>query len=91
LNNNFYTDTKSLLQVKNVVENWYDDFKKTNSLTTINTKDLEFLDLEVTDFFSKYIETEPLSHNYSEILSHYLSQLEKYWKNEIDKSGRKNA
>lgn len=91
MNNNFYTNVQSLSQVKNVVENWYNDFKKNNSLTTINTKDLEFLDSEVTEFFSNYIETEPVSHNYSEVLSYYLSNLERYWKDEMEKGRKENV
>jgi hypothetical protein len=89
LNDKFYADVQSLPQVKNIIKNWYNDFKKDNSLTNISTKDLEILDLEVTEFFDKYIETEPISHNYSEVLSYYLSNLERYWKDEMEK-GRKN-
>ena len=82
--NDFYTETNSLVDVRKIIKKWYDDFKKYNTLTNIKAKDLEFVDLEITNFFDIYITNEPMSHNYTEILSHSISVLEKYWKDEIN-------
>ena len=87
--NDFYTETNSLVNVKKIIGKWYQDFKKYNRLTTIKVKDLEFVDLEITNFFDIYITNEPMSHNYTEILSHSISVLEKYWKDEMLNGGNK--
>ena len=89
--NKFYTNTESLYKVKDIMEKWYSSFQSTNSLTIINVKDIEFLDLEVTQFFDDYIETEPVPHNYAEILSYNLSHIIRYWKDEMEKRGNKNV
>jgi len=86
LNNKFYTDTQSLIQTKIVLKKWYRKFNKTNSMVTISVKDLETLSLEISDFFSKYIETEPISHNYTKILSFNINNLKLYWKIEMEKN-----
>ena len=52
--NDFYTETNSLVDVRKIIKKWYDDFKKYNTLTNIKAKDLEFVDLEITNFFDNF-------------------------------------
>ena len=49
----------------------------------INSNELKNIDLEITDFFAKYVETEPIEENYAERLSYDFSELESYWKEEM--------
>lgn len=91
LNNSFYINDNELFRVKNIVKNWYQDFQKSNTLTTIDIQDLKYIDLKISDFFDKYIETEPMEHNYTEILAFNIGILKKYWKDEIQKGGTKNV
>lgn len=88
--NEFYTDTLELKKVRKKINEWYNSFKRSGTLININPEDVKFLDIEVTNFFDKYIESEPVSHNYTEILSFNFGQLEKYWKDElIERKDRK--
>ena len=41
------------------------------------------MDLEITDFFDKYIKIESVKENYSERLLYNFSHLEKEWKSEM--------
>ena len=70
-----------------IIENWFNSFKATKSLLSINVSDLNFVDLEISDLFDKYIEIEPIEKNYCEILSYNFSILKKYWKDELEKGG----
>ena len=85
LDNDFYYDTEQLNKCKHIIEKWYESFKQNNTLTKIELNNLKFLDLEISDFFGKYIESEPVEHNYTEILTYYFSNLKRYWKNEKEK------
>lgn len=83
LNNDFYDNKDNLEEVKNKVLEWQEDYKKNNTLKGISVKDLEYLDLEITDFFADYVATEPIKENYAERLSYDFSILEKKWKDEM--------
>ena len=56
---------------------------KKNTLKDIEPKELEYISLEITDFFDKYLPSESVKENYAERLSYDFGQLEKYWKEEI--------
>ena len=83
LDDNFYSDKGSLEAVKVILDKWHIDFKEKQTLKTIEPKELEFVSLEITDLFDKYIETESVVNNYIEQLSYDFSILEKEWKAEM--------
>lgn len=88
-NSSFYENKEDLLSIKELVNNWFEDYKKNNTLTGIDVKDLEKIDLEITDYFAKYVETEPNNENYCERLSYDFGELEELWKAEMLKGGGK--
>ena len=85
LNSNFYADEDKINfnKLKEKIESWYTAYKKTNTLKDIEAKDLENIDLEITDFFDKYIIKEPVKENYAERLLYDFGHLEKNWKQEL--------
>lgn len=83
LGSDFYIEKQAILEIKENIENWYDNFKVKDSLLGISVENLENLDLEIIEIFSKYIETESTVHNYSEILSYYFNRLKRCWKDEF--------
>lgn len=82
LNSDFYkkSDVKNLNKVKLKMKKWYKNYKVKNTLTGINPKELEYMDLEITDFFDKYMIIETVLENYSERLLYDFSKLEHEWK-----------
>ena len=91
LNSDFYCEATSLAQDKIIAEDWYDAYKKTNSLNTINIEKLKELDTDISTIFDKYIEIEPVSHNYAEIIDYYFEKLKRYWKDDLKSGGKKNS
>lgn len=89
-NNEFYSNDQSLMKVKKIIENWYFDFKENKTLKNISVEDLKYVDLEITNFFDKYIEIEPIKHNYTEILSYNFDIFQKEWKYEMEKISMNN-
>lgn len=83
LNNDFYKNKDNLIIVKNSIIKWYDSYKTHLTLKQINPEELKNLDLEITDFFADYVETEPVNENYAERLSYDFDKLERYWKDEM--------
>ncbi len=83
LNNDFYKNKKQLNIVKTEIIKWYDSYKEYKTLKKISPKTLEDLDLEITDFFAQYIETESVEENYAERLLYDFDELERYWKAEM--------
>ncbi len=83
--NNFYKneDKENLKFVKAKIENWYKIYKKENTLKSIDFKELENLELEITDFFDKYVATESVKENYAERLLYDFGCLEMIWKDEM--------
>lgn len=79
----FYKKDDSFRKIKEIIEQWYDNYKINNELTSITVKDLEYLDLEITSFFDQYIESESAKENYSERLYYDFCNLEKIWKNKM--------
>ena len=93
LNNNFYAtkDKINFKKLKEKIESWYTVYNETNTLKGIEAKDLENIDLEITDFFDKYIIKEPVEENYAERLLYDFGHLEENWKQEMlggNKDGR---
>ena len=83
LSNDFYQNKQNLIDVKHLIEKWFNNYKKTNSLKMIDSNDLKYLDLEITDYFANYIELEPLKKNFAERLSYDFGHLEQFWKKEM--------
>ena len=79
----FYKKDDSFRKVKEIIKQWYDNYKLNNILTSIMVKDLKYLDLEITSFFDQYIESESTKENYSERLYYDFCRLEKIWKNKM--------
>ena len=61
----FYKKDDSFMKIKEIIKQWYDNYKLNKILTSITIKDLEYLDLEITSFFDRYIESESTKENYS--------------------------
>jgi len=85
-----YTEKELINQIKEKVENWFDSFKNSKSLTKIKLEDIKFLDLEIIDLQDKYIMIEPVLENYIERTSYNFGILEKAWKDEM-LGGNKNV
>ncbi len=85
MNDDFYDEKDKIIleTVKEKIENWYKSYKYEDTLKKIDIKTLEYIDLEITDFFDKYLEKESVKGNYSERLSYDFGKLEDYWKNEM--------
>lgn len=85
LNNNFYydNDKKNLESVKLEIEKWYIIYKEKKSLKGIKTNTLKNIELEITDFFDKYVTIESVKENYAERLLYDFGCLEKKWKIEM--------
>lgn len=83
LNDDFYENKESLLSVRKKILKWYDSYKKSKSLKKIDPNELKDLDLEITDFFARYVKIEPVKQNYTERLSFDFSELESLWKEEM--------
>lgn len=90
LDNDFYTEKEVINQIKEKVQNWFDDFKKSKTLKNIKVEDIQFLDLEIIDLQDKYIMIEPVLENYIERTSYNFGILEKEWKDEM-LGGEKNV
>lgn len=85
LDNSFYKteDKDGLKYVKSKIKEWYKIYMKKNTLKGIDPNELKKIDLEITDFFDKYIATESVRENYAERLLFDLGQLEMKWKDEM--------
>ena len=76
-------DKQNLISARKIIENWYNNYKETDSLIGIDVNDLKNVGLEITDFFDKHYETESLTENYSERLLYDFGKLEIFWKEEM--------
>lgn len=90
LKSDFYKigDKEYLFDIKNIFYDWYNFYVENNSLNGIDSKKIEYLDLEITDFFDKYVKLESVKENYSERLLYDFGCLEKLWENEILNSNK---
>lgn len=86
----FYKKDDSFSKIKEIIKQWYDNYKLNKMLTSITVKDLEYLDLEITSFFDKYIESESIKENYSERLYYDFCRLEKIWKKDLENYIKQN-
>ena len=91
LKSDFYKekDKKVFNEIKVKIENWYKSYIEENTLKNIEPKELEYIGLEITDFFDKYISSESVQKNYAERLSYDFGHLEICWKEEMIE-GKKN-
>lgn len=85
LDNSFYKDEdkEGLKYVKLKIKDWYKIYMEKNTLKGIEPDELKKIDLEITDFFDKYVATESVKENYAERLLFDLGQLETKWKDEM--------
>ena len=60
LKSDIYNEKDIILKIKTLVEDWYNNYIKSNSLALIKSENLKFLDLEITSLFDKYIKKEPV-------------------------------
>ena len=92
LKSDFYKeeDKNIFNEIKVKIENWYKNYIEENTLKGIEPKELEYIGLEITDFFDKYISSESVQENYAERLLYDFGHLEIYWKEEMI-GGKKNG
>ena len=83
LDNDFYIEKDLIMQIKEKVQSWFDDFKITKKLSNIKIDDIKFLDIEIIDLQDKYIMIESVLENYVERASYNFGILEKAWKDEM--------
>lgn len=85
IKNDFYKekDKENFYEIKEIIKSWYDDYRENSTLKSINPNELKNIDLEITDFFDKYMIHESNEENYSERLLYNFGHLEKGWKNEM--------
>lgn len=83
MNDDFYNEKSSLLSVKEIIQNWYNNFQEQKTLKAINPENLKFADLEITDLFDKYLKTESVTNNFTERLSYDFGILKKVWKDQM--------
>ena len=90
LKNDFYKETDKIIlkKIRSKIAKWYKIFKEKQTLIGISPQKLEYMDIEITDFFDKYFKIEPIKENYSERLLYDFGILEKRWKDEM--LGEKN-
>ena len=86
----FYKKDDSFRKIKKIIKQWYGNYKLNKILTSITLKDLEYLDLEITSFFDKYIEYESIKENYSERLYYDFCGLEKIWQKDLENYIKEN-
>ena len=86
LNNDFYNNKMNLSKVNEIIIKWNNSFAEYGSLKRIDIKDLVFIHDEINDFCDEYITSESYNENYSEILQYNFSILERYWKDEMERS-----
>ena len=87
----FYKKDDSFRKIKKIIKQWYDNYKLNKILTSITLKDLEYLDLEITSFFDKYIEYESIKENYSERLYIFNKNMDKFYSKIIGKIKNVNS
>lgn len=83
MNDNFYHEKDSLIKIKQIIQNWYNEFTNKKTLKKINLEELKFVDSEVTDLFDAYVQTESTKNNFTERLYFNFSILKKSWKDEM--------
>ena len=70
-------------EIRNKIYSWYNSYKEKKTLKYIEPKELEYIQLEITDLFDKYYIDEDINKNYTERLLYDFSHLEHYWKDEM--------
>ena len=75
------------MEIKREIDYIFDDIIEcmncVDKSDVYNKNDIEYIDLELTDFFDKYIKIESVKENYSERILYNFSHLMKEWKNEM--------
>ena len=85
LQDSFYKqyNKDTIKEIRNKINNWYKSYKEKKTLKYIEPKELEYIQLEITDLFDKYYIDEDINKNYTERLLYDFSHLEHYWKDEV--------
>lgn len=85
LQDSFYKqyNKDTIKEIRNKINNWYNSYKEKKTLKYIEPKELEYIQLEITDLFDKYYIDEDINKNYTERLLYDFSHLEHYWKDEV--------
>lgn len=73
----------TIKEIKNKINNWYNIYKTKKTLKFIEPKELEYIQLEITDLFDEYYIDEDIDKNYTERLLYDFSHLAHYWKDEM--------
>lgn len=85
LQDSFYKleNKDTIIEIRKKINNWYNTYKEKETLKYIKPKELEYIQLEITDLFDKYYIDEEIDKNYTERLLYDFSHLEHYWKDEM--------
>ena len=83
LNDDFYQKKGNLKQIRELIKKWFINYKETGTLKNISAEKLEYIDIEITSIFDKYIEIESVENNYVERLLFDFGNLMQFWKNEM--------
>ena len=65
------------------IKDWYKIYMEKNTLKGIEPDELKKIDLEITDFFDKYVASDSVKESHAERLLFDLGQLETKWKDEM--------
>ena len=66
LQDNFYKleNKDTIKEIRNKINNWYNTYKEKKTLKYIDAKELEYIDIEITELFDKYYIDEDIDKNY---------------------------
>ena len=79
----FYKEKQIIKEIKEKVQDWFNDFKISKTLNNITLENIKFIDEEITELIDKYIMIEPVEENHVERLSYDFGILERIWKDEM--------
>ena len=79
----FYKEKQIIKEIKEKVQDWFNDFKISKTLNNITLENIKFIDEEITELIDKYIMIEPVAENHVERLSYDFVILERIWIDEM--------
>ena len=79
----FYKEKQIIKEIKEKVQDWFNDFKISKTLNNITLENIKFIDEEITELIDKYIMIEPVEENHVERLSYDFGILERIWNDEM--------
>ena len=56
----FYKEKQIIKEIKEKVQDWFNDFKISKTLNNITLENIKFIDEEITELIDKYIMIEPV-------------------------------